>query len=424
MDIWYLQRIIDLFTHKKIIQRRPTMSALSIAHYFPFPRVRIVKQWVSENAERAWIEAVPNKRFHPICHICGSKGDRVHSQEKRSVRDLNFASAQVWIQCLYRKVVCHQCQRTPIEELDLFDPYLRVTKRLARYIHELCKLMTIQEVAQHLRLDWKTVKAIDQGFLEHQYGQTDYQGLRTLAIDEISVRKGHRYLTVVLDYLTGRVVWVGKDRKTRTLKRFFAGMSKEQKQTLEAIVMDMWDPYILAVQQKVPHVQIVFDLFHVVAQFNRVIDKVRNTEYRKASNTNKDVFKGAKYLLLKNRSNIRRHKDRKQLEELLKLNKVINAILILKDKLKHIWSYRSRTWADKAIDEWCALARALGHSAVTKFAKTLCRYRYGILNHCDYPIHTGKLEGVNNKIKVIKRKAYGYHDLRYFSLKIIQAFSN
>ena len=106
------------------------------------------------------------------------------------------------------------------------------------------------------------------------------------------------------------------------------------------------------------------------------------------------------------------------------MNRVINAILILKDKLKHIWSYRSRTWANKAIDEWCALARALNHPEVVKFAKMLCRYRYGILNHCDYPIHTRTLEGVNNKTKVIKRKAYGYYDLRYFSLKIIQAFNN
>ncbi len=208
------------------------------------------------------------------------------------------------------------------------------------------------------------------------------------------------------------------------MKRFFSGMSREQRQQLKAVVMDMWDPYIVAVQTKVPHVKIVFDLFHVVSQFNRIIDKVRNSEYRKASKANKEVFKGTKYLLLKNRANIRRPKDRQHLEELLQLNKVINTVLILKDKLKHIWIYQSRTWANKAIDEWCALAQAVDNPEVTKFVKTLCRYRYGILNHCDYPIHNGRLEGVNNKIKVIKRKAYGFHDLRYFSLKIIQAFAN
>ena len=155
-----------------------------------------------------------------------------------------------------------------------------------------------------------------------------------------------------------------------------------------------------------------------------MIDKVRNSEYRKASKEDKAVFKGAKYLLLKNRKNIRRQDHRQQLKELLALNEVINTVMILKDKLKHIWTYRSRTWADKALDQWCALARIVKSSFGNRFAKMLERHRYGIINHCDYPIHTGKIEGVNNKIKVIKRKAYGFHDLRYFTLKIYQAFSN
>ena len=98
--------------------------------------------------------------------------------------------------------------------------------------------------------------------------------------------------------------------------------------------------------------------------------------------------------------------------------------MILKDKLKHIWHYRSRTWANKAIDQWCKLARSVKQASLNAFADMLERHRYGIVNHCEYPIHTGKIEGVNNKIKVIKRKAYGFHDLRYFTLKIYQAFSN
>ena len=161
-----------------------------------------------------------------------------------------------------------------------------------------------------------------------------------------------------------------------------------------------------------------------MANFSRVIDKVRNSEYQKASEQDKAVYKGAKYLLLKNRKNVRSKDHRQQLKELLALNEVINTVMILKEKLKHIWTYRSRTWAAKAIDQWCALARSLNHPSVTSFAKMLERYRDGILNHCDYPIHTGKIEGVNNKIKVIKRKAYGFHDLRYFTLKIYQAFYN
>jgi transposase len=161
-----------------------------------------------------------------------------------------------------------------------------------------------------------------------------------------------------------------------------------------------------------------------VAQFNRIIDKVRNSEYRRASEENKAVFKGVRYLLLKNRKNIRLQSQREQLKQLLELNEVINTVLILKEQLKHIWSYRSRIWAAKAIDHWCALANSIHNRSLSSFAKMLNRYRNGILNHCDYPIHTGKLEGVNNKIKVIKRKAYEFHDLRYFTLKIYQAFYN
>ena len=424
MDIRYLFVVINLCASKKITPRRPAMSALSIAKYFPFPRVRIIDQSVYPESSQTRIEVLPDQRFHPICHICGQRSGHIHSWAQRTIRDLNLALARVWLDCWYRKIFCLQCQRILIEDLELFHPYCRVTQRLAQYIHQLCKVMTVQEVAQHLGLDWKTVKNIDKLFLERHYGQPNFEGLRILAIDEISIRKGHRYLTVVLDYLTGRVVWIGKNRKARTLRRFFNEMTSTQRRSLEAIVMDMWDPYIKAVQKKVPHVKIIFDLFHVVAQFSRVIDQVRNSEYRKASQENKEVFKGAKYLLLKNRSNVRRKKERQQLKELLKLNEVINTVMILKDQLKHIWSYRSRSWAHKALDEWCALARSLGQRAVTQFAKMLDRYRYGILNHCEYPIHTGTLEGVNNKIKVIKRKAYGFHDLRYFSLKIIQAFSN
>ena len=173
-----------------------------------------------------------------------------------------------------------------------------------------------------------------------------------------------------------------------------------------------------------PQAKIVFDLFHVVANFNRVIDKVRNSEYRKASKEDKAVYKGSKYLLLKNRKNLKTQEQRQHLKELLSLNETINTVMILKETLKHIWAYRSRTWATKALDSWCSLARSLNHQSVTKFTNTLERYRYGILNHCNYPIHNGKLEGVNNKIKVLKRKAYGFHDLRYFTLKIYQAFSN
>jgi transposase len=279
-------------------------------------------------------------------------------------------------------------------------------------------------VAEHLRLDWKTVKDIDKHFLEQTFGDTDYNGLSVLAVDEIAIHKGHRYMTVVLDYETGRVVWLGKDRTTDTLEEFFNGMNREQKDGLKAIAMDMWDPYIKAVRKSAPHVKIIFDLFHVVHAFNKVIDKVRIEEFKKAEKSDREIYKGAKYLLLANRKNIRKSEARQQLRQLLEINETISTVMILKDCLKRIWAYEKTGWAEKRLNEWCILARTVPHKAVQKFANMLERHAYGILNHCQYPIHTSKLEGVNNKIKVIKRKAYGFHDDRYFALKVIQAFSS
>jgi len=400
------------------------MSVLSIASYFPFRRIKIVNQTVTPEATGAHIHVEPDNRYQPICQGCGQRASGVHSWTQRKIRDLNFATARMWITCQYRKVFCAHCHGIHIEDLELFHPYLRVTQRLARYIYQLCRFMTVSDVAQHLGLDWKTVKDIDKLYLERDYGQPDLRGLRILAVDEISIRKGHSYLTVVLDYITGRVLFVGKNRRAKTLKRFFNKLSISRRKAIDAVAMDMWDPFIKAVRDKLPRAKIVFDLFHVVANFNRVIDKVRNSEYHKAAKADKAVYKGAKYLLLKNRSNVRRQSHRQQLKELLALNQVINTVMILKEKLKHIWTYRSKTWAGKALDHWCDLARSLKIRSVNTFVKMLQRYRYGIINHCQYPIHTGKLEGVNNKIKVIKRKAYGFHDQRYFALKIFQAFYN
>lgn len=225
------------------------MSKLSVTAYFPFRRVKITHQSVDTEASHAHVHVEPDMRFQPVCHQCGCKASGVHSWTRRKVRDLNLATAQVWVDCHYRKLFCPSCDGIHIEDLDLFHPYLRVTVRLARYVYQLCQVMTVTDVADHLDLNWKTVKTIDKQYLERDYGQPDYDGLRILAVDEISLRKGHRYLTVVLDYFTGRVLYVGKDRKARTLERFFNQLKPKQRKTIEAVAMDMWDPFIKAVKK-------------------------------------------------------------------------------------------------------------------------------------------------------------------------------
>jgi transposase len=398
------------------------MSKLSISDYFQFPRVKVVDQQALQDLHMTSIRIAPDKRFKPRCHDCGEDARSVHSWHSRWIRDLDVASMTSWLIVDQRKIRCEKCAGVRAEKLDFCDTCKRLTHRLARYIFDLCKVMTVQDVSRHLSIDKKTIKAIDCAGLEAAHGQTDYSNLRLLAIDEIAVKKGHNYMTVVLDYTSGRVVWVGEGRSKETLDEFFGGMSAAEKEGIQAVAMDMWEPYINRVQQHCPKAQIVFDLFHLVKAFGTVIDEVRRSEYAAATKEKKKVLKGSRYMLLKNDENLS-DKERPRLKELLKTNETLSAVYMLKDQLKAIYAHTSRTAAKAALELWCRMAGEIEHPALKKYIGRLKFFEYGILNHCQYPIGTSKLEGVNNKIKVLKRKAYGFHDERYFALKIIQAFS-
>jgi transposase len=197
-------------------------------------------------------------------------------------------------------------------------------------------------------------------------------------------------------------------------------MTQEQKDGIAAVAMDMWEGFIKAFKTHCPKARIVFDLFHVVKAFGEVIDAVRREEYKKADTPQRKVIKGSRYLLLSNRRNLKRS-QRAKLKELLELNGRLCSVYILKDALKTIYHYSRRGWAKKALDHWCDLAGEIDHPMMRRFIGRLRYFEYGILNHCQFHIGTSKLEGVNNKIKVIKRKAYGFHDPDYFALKVKQA---
>ena len=398
------------------------MSGHSIAPYFPWCRMKLAYQNVNEESRSALVRLEPDQRYHPLCHACGEPARTLHSDTRKFVRDLPFGDCSMMLQVEYRKVWCDHCDGVRVEHLEFVDVRQRVTHRLAAYAVQLCRAgLSVTAVADHLDFDPKTVKAFDKAALQAEFGKTSYAGLRRLAIDEIAVKKGHNYMTVVLDYDTGRVVWMGEGRQTATLDEFFCQMPSTVRNAICAVAIDMWEPYIRCVKRWCKNADIVFDLFHVVKAFNKVIDDIRNEEFRKANSTERKALKGSKYLFLKNWGNLRRD-QRVRLEEILALNRRLNTVYWLKDLLAHIWEYCRVGWARATLEQWCAVAREDGHPNLVRFAKTLERYEYGILNHCRHSIHTSRLEGVNNKIKVIKRIAYGFHDLDYFALKVKQAF--
>ena len=395
------------------------MPATSITPYFLFHRVKITGQEITP--EGSIIEVEPDLRYVPVCARCGAFTRRVHSQRDRLIRDLDMVGMRVWLHCHIRSLFCPTCQRVRVEWLKFIDVGQRVTKRMARYVYELCKILPISDVARHTGLNHKTIKAIDKLFLREEFGKIDFSQVRILAVDEVSERKGHRYLTIVMDYETGRVLYVGRKRRARTLKRFFHMLSRRQRRRIKAVAMDMWDPYIKAVRHYCPEAKIVFDLFHVKREFGKQINKVRNREYRRASEEGKGVLRGSKFLLLSNRDRLSRRQV-VRLEQLLQLNERMAIMYVLKDQLNVIWNQATVRKCLEALNNWVNMARQSMIREVIAFAKKLMRYAYGVVNHALFPIHTGKSEGINNKIKVIKRRSYGFRDSEYFSLKIKQAF--
>jgi transposase len=400
------------------------VSDLSITPYFPFARVVPVDQQVIqlESRVQSVITLAPTEGAWPFCSVCGQDGGRLHMYGTRRVRDLNLAHARVDLVVPNRKLRCANCRAIRTEGHSFLGPYRRHTLRFERAVADLCRHLPIKQVADHFDLSWHAVKEIDKRRLEQEVGTPCYEGLRLLAVDEVAVHKGHTYLTTVLDLETGRIVWVGKGRTEATLASFFAELTPEQLESIEAVASDMASGFRNAVEKACPHAAQVYDLFHVVAKYSReVVDVVRLEEAKKQDEAGRKLIKGSRYLLLKNAPNLL-GSQRKALRELLAANQNLNTVYVLKDQLKRIWEYKHPAWARKALDQWCALALESGIAALATFARSLLRHTTGILNHCRYPINTGRLEGINNKIKVIKRQAYGFRDDAYFILKIKGAF--
>jgi transposase len=348
---------------------------------------------------------------------------KVHSKYTREVRDLSLASHRVTLRLHARRLRCAGCRSIATEHHDFVEPSVRVTKRLARAVAELCKHLPLSDVAEFFGLDWKLVKRCDQRVLQEEFSGTRTAGLRLLAIDEIAIKKGREYLTIVLDYETGRVVWVGKGHSYETLSVFFALFAPEDLAGVEAVAIDMWDPYEKAIRKYLPGARIVYDLFHVVAAYHRqVMDPVRSEAYRDVADPEERRFiKGSRFVLYRNPEKLT-PAQKPRLAELLRVNRAIATAYVLRDSLKEIWATRSPWQARAALRTWCRLATESRIPALVKFARMLRRRERGIVTHARYPIHTSRLEGVNNKIKVIKRRSYGFHDSEYFALKVKQAF--
>ena len=269
-----------------------------------------------------------------------------------------------------------------------------------------------------------TVKAIHKGYLEERLGPVDVSDVDVIAMDEFAIQKGHRYATVIVEPHRKRVLWVGRGRGRQDVRPFFELLGESGRSRLRVAAMDMHVPYEEEVRAQCPGAQIVYDLFHVVAKYGReVVDRVRVDEANRLRHDKKarKVIKGSRWLLLRNRRNLKR-KDHVKLRELLQANRRLSAVYVLRDDLKHLWDYRRPRSARRFWKQWYSRAIRSRIEPLKKFARNLKNRIDGVLAHCRWALHTSLLEGINNKIKVIKRMAYGFRDDAYFFLRIRAAF--
>ena len=313
-----------------------------------------------------------------------------------------------------------RCGKIRQEKLGFADPRFSYSHAFERYALDLSKHMTIQDVARHLGISWDVIKEIQKRDLTRRFSRPCLKNVKRIAIDEISVFKGHRYLTVVLDMDTGAVIFVGDGKGSDALDPFWKRL-KRSGANVKAVAMDMSPAYISAVLEHLPEATIVFDHFHVTKLFNDKLSDLRRDLYRETKERlHKEVLKGTRWLLLKNPENLDTQKrEKERLEEALKLNEPLSCAYYLKEDLRQIWLQPNKETAKRVFTDWVKRAHASGIKMLKTFAKTLAGYKSGILAYYDYRISSGPLEGTNNKIKTMKRMAYGFRDMEFFKLKIM-----
>lgn len=373
---------------------------------------------------QAWIELLADPEQPMVCSGCTQVVAQVHETTERWIRDLPILDAQTHLLIHRRRVLCPRCG-PKLEALPWLGRYQRVTQRLARSVARLCKILPVKHVAEYFGLNRKTVRRIDKAYLQETIGPPDLSDLEVIAMDEFSIQKGQRYATIIVEPYRKEVLWVGRGRGREDVRPFFELLGKAGCRRLKAVAMDMNGAYEQEVRQQCPRAEIVYDLFHVVAKYgHEVIDRVRVDEANRLRGDKKarKVVKSSRWLLLRNRENLKKEQDRVRLSELLAANKALATVYVLKDDLKHLWDYWHAGYARLFWQQWYRRAIRSRIEPLRKFARKLKEYLPGILAHCRWRLHTSLLEGINNKIKVLKRMAYGYRDDEYFFLKIRQAF--
>jgi transposase len=354
------------------------------------------------------------------CSACGSVNVVKNGTTQRTWHCSQVGSFErIRLKAAVQKVECRDFGFSGQVSLPFALPKKMYTRRFEQDVIRKLTESTVLGVAESFGVSWHTVNSILKAWLEKLYQKKDLKNIRRIAIDGKSIGKRHTYITIVINLDTGEPVYAGDGKAEKSLENFWHLLGKRRMKKIVAVAMDMGFACQAAVRKNLPKATIVFDKFHIVKLVNSTLDALRRVCFNRACENDRQVIAGTRFLLLKNPEDLDEGKGEKsRLERLKDLNTPLTDLYLLKEDIRQIWSKRNKAEARKAINAWIATATETGDQIITRLLKTVGMHLEGILAYYDHPITSGVIEGVNNKIGAIVRRAYGYRDMQLFKLMI------
>ena len=358
------------------------------------------------------------KEREKVCPRCGKRHLVKNGYRMRDFIGLPIGGKKVLIRMKVQRYKCRDCDYDQQERIPFATGSRSYTHRFAKYVVDLLRGMTLQDVSNHLGVSWDTVKEIHSTYLERHYSPPSLEGVENIGIDEFAVRKGHVYKTIVVDLDSGRVLYVGDGKGADALTKFWKKVRRKDIR-IKHVATDLSAAFIASVMENCPEAVHVFDHFHVVKLMNEKLDDIRRKVYSMEKDVNKrKVLKGTRYLLLGNGADIFDKQHKSRLDNALAMNEPLSKAYYLKEQLRQIWMQPVKSMGEDVFDDWVRQAEQSKIPQLQKMAVTMRAYKTGILAWYDCHLSTGKVEGINNKIKVMKRNAYGFRDDKYFTLRL------
>ena len=348
------------------------------------------------------------------CGVCRRRCRRVHSiREERQWRDLSMRKATLILRYRPRRIDCPRCG-VRVEDFPWAEPWARVTRALGNAVALLARELSWQGRARQYGLNWKTVAGIVRRAVQYGLRKRKRPPVHVIGIDEVSRRKGQVYLTVVYDLERRVLLWVGDDRTEEAVKPFFTkAMGRRRCATLRVVCVDMRAAYANLVEEYARNAQILFDRFHIVKHLNEAVDEVRRSEMRGLVGKEKAEFKSTRWLLLKNPWNLTTDQQ-ERLSTLVRLNLPIVRAWYLKEAFQLFWDYRQRARARAHLEKWMNSAMRSRLEPLKRFVRMLRSHLAGILAWTNIRLSNGALEGMNNKIKSISHRSFGFRSAKNF----------